>query len=237
MFISRSLSAIALVVLAASSDAAPSIKKRAVINHDAVVGFPEIVPSGTTGSVYKAFKPYLEVTNGCVPFPAVDSQGNTSGGLSTSGSPNGGCSSNLGQIYVRSTSVSNRPNGATHALLYSWYFPKDSPSSGLGHRHEWEGVIVFLKSSSSTAASNIVAVCPSAHGDWNCKTSGYSVRNSGPLIRYISVWPINHQMAFTGIAGGQQPLVATALSNTDFGDATVPFKDATFQNNIAKATF
>jgi hypothetical protein len=46
--------------------------------------------------------------------------------------------------------------------------------------------------------------------------------------------------------GGQQPLIAweslptaarDALQNTDFGSATVPFKDSTFAGNIAAATF
>lgn len=50
--------------------------RRESIDHDKVVGFPETVPSGTTGDVYKAYQPLLKVVNGCVPFPAVDAQGN-----------------------------------------------------------------------------------------------------------------------------------------------------------------
>ena len=51
-------------------------------------------------------------------------------------------------------------------------------------------------------------------------------------------------MGFTSTRGGQQPLIAweslpaaakTALTNTDFGSADVPFKDANFANNLAKA--
>jgi hypothetical protein len=46
--------------------------------------------------------------------------------------------------------------------------------------------------------------------------------------------------------GGTQPLIAweslptaasTALEITDFGSANVPFKDANFDSNLAKATF
>lgn len=56
---------------------ASPVLPRAVIDHDQVEGFPETVPSGTTGEVYKAYQPYLKVNSGCVPFPAVDAEGNT----------------------------------------------------------------------------------------------------------------------------------------------------------------
>jgi hypothetical protein len=67
---------LALCALASTTSAAP-LERRAVINHDAVVGFPQTVPSGTLGSLYLKYKPFLQVSNGCVPFPAVDSSGNT----------------------------------------------------------------------------------------------------------------------------------------------------------------
>lgn len=56
--------------------AAP-LESRAVISHDAVVGFAQAVPSGSLGTALLKFKPWLQVVNGCVPFPAVDSAGNT----------------------------------------------------------------------------------------------------------------------------------------------------------------
>lgn len=74
MGILRSL--VSLVAAAAVASASP-IGRRAPIDSDKVVGFAETVPSGTTGSVYLAYKPYLKVVNGCVPFPAVDAAGNT----------------------------------------------------------------------------------------------------------------------------------------------------------------
>lgn len=63
----------ATCVLAAPVD----LLSRAVINHDAVVGFPQAVPSGLVGSLYLKYKPFLEVYNGCVPFPAVNAAGDT----------------------------------------------------------------------------------------------------------------------------------------------------------------
>lgn len=61
----------------APAAAASPIEARAVIAHDAVVGFAETVPSTTEGTLILKYKPLLKVFNGCVPFPAVDADGNT----------------------------------------------------------------------------------------------------------------------------------------------------------------
>lgn len=65
-----------LALCSISSFAAP-VERRDPINHDAVVGFPQTVPSGVRGELYLKYKPYLKIDGGCVPFPAVDSNGNT----------------------------------------------------------------------------------------------------------------------------------------------------------------
>ncbi|TVY81042.1 hypothetical protein LSUE1_G002775 [Lachnellula suecica] len=247
-----------LLLATAAVNGSP-INRRASIASDAVVGFVETVPSGTVGAIYEAYKPYLKVVNGCVPFPAVDASGNTNAGLNPTGASDGDCSSSTGQVYVRGVTY-----GSYYAVMYSWYasltisclnqptyvlnryFPKDEPSTGLGHRHDWEGVIVWLTSSTSTTADNILAVCPSAHGDWDCSTDGYTLSGTSPLIQYESIWPIDHSAGLTTTVGGQQPMIAweslpavasSALSTTDFGAAIVPFDDATFTSNLAKATF
>ena len=54
-----------------------TIQRRAVLPHDEIVGFPETVPDNNIGQLYLRFKPHLFVANGCVPFPAVDAEGNT----------------------------------------------------------------------------------------------------------------------------------------------------------------
>lgn len=65
-------------VAASCVNAAPlDLTRRAVIAHDAVVGFAQAVPSGITGTLMLKYKPWLDVYNGCVPFPAVDAAGNT----------------------------------------------------------------------------------------------------------------------------------------------------------------
>jgi hypothetical protein len=126
------------------------------------------------------------------------------------------------------------------------YMPKDEPSSGIGHRHDWEGAIVWLSSSTSTTADNVLAVCPSQHGGWDCSTDGYTLSGTKPLIKYESYWPLDHAMYLTTTIGGTQPLIAwedlptiaqDALDTTDFGSANVPFNDGNFETNLAKASF
>ncbi|PYI11888.1 NPP1 domain protein [Aspergillus sclerotiicarbonarius CBS 121057] len=239
------------LLLAASTialaQANPRVHSRDWIASSAIVGLDQTVPDDATGDLYLAYQPYLKVVNGCVPFPGVDAEGNTDAGLSPTGSTNGHCSSSTGQIYVRSniTSASSTSSYPT-ALLYSWYMPKDEPSTGIGHRHDWEGVIIYLKDSTTVSADNIIAVCPSAHGGWDCTTDSYSLSGTKPLIKYESVWPLDHSCGLTTEVGGTQPLVAwesmpsaaqDALQTADFDKAIVPFKDSTFDENLGKATY
>lgn len=125
--------------LAPASPTPLAVEPRSVISHDAIVGFTEAVPDSIAGSLMLKYKPRLKVTNGCVPFPAVDAQGNTrfepllppepaalpcirhtnvisySGGLKPTGSSNGHCSSSAGQVYARGAA-----HGEYFAIMYSW---------------------------------------------------------------------------------------------------------------------
>ena len=67
---------LSLLLSATVASAAP-LEARAVIAHDAVVGFAQAVPSTATGNSYLKFKPWLKVVSGCVPFPAVNAAGDT----------------------------------------------------------------------------------------------------------------------------------------------------------------
>jgi hypothetical protein len=125
--------------------------------------------------------------------------------------------------------------------MYSWYMPKDSPSSGLGHRHDWENIVVWLSSQSTTATLRGVAI--SAHGDYQ-KEESPPLSETSPLIGYISYWPVDHQLIATDEQGGQQPLIAwenmttaarSAIEDTDFGSATPSFRDSNFQSYLADA--
>lgn len=75
------LSQLSLLALAGASLAAPlnpaQPMRRADISSSAVVGFAETVPDTVAGALMLQYQPYLYVVDGCVPFPAVDEDGNT----------------------------------------------------------------------------------------------------------------------------------------------------------------
>lgn len=119
--------------------------------------------------------------------------------------------------------------------------PKDEPSDGLGHRYDWENIVVWLSDESTSAT--LLGVAASAHGDYDTSTDP-ALSGNGPLIRYYSTWPLDHQLGFTSTVGGQQPLIAwesltaaaqTTLNEFDFGSAIVPFKDSNFESYLAEA--
>lgn len=69
---------LSLLALASTAFSRPqTLKTRADIAHDAVVSFDETVPDTTAGALMLKWKPSLYVVDGCVPFPAVDEDGNT----------------------------------------------------------------------------------------------------------------------------------------------------------------
>lgn len=209
----------------------------AVIPHDQVAGFPD-----STRGYFKTFQPQLKVFDGCVPFPAVDRNGNVSGGLKNKGAMNGHCSSSPGQVYV---------NQATYrgecAVMYSWYFPKDQNVDGpanKGHRNDWENVVVWLSSCSDNARIN--AVSYSGHGKYDTYTNP-ALDGKHPLVAYQrNPFPMNHSLTKTNYRGGYQPAISwvgltpaarQTLNTYDFGRARVPFNEGSFWSNIQKAYY
>ncbi|PSR77406.1 necrosis inducing protein [Coniella lustricola] len=221
--------------------------KRSDISASEVVGFPTTVASGTEGTLMEQWWPYLYVVDGCVPFPAVDAEGDTSAGLSPTGPSDGDCSSSTGQVYARAETY-----GGYYAIMYSWYMPKDEPNElegalGIGHRYDWENAVVVLSSESTSAT--LVGMAASYHGDYNVcvGASGCASYLDGdhPLIQYYSASLIlDHSLGFTTTVGGTQPLIAwdelptvaqDALADKDWGDAIVPFLDSDFESYLEEA--
>ncbi|GMF16198.1 unnamed protein product [Phytophthora lilii] len=198
----------------------------AVIAHDSVVPFAQPTPTTTLQTVAVKFKPQIYINNGCHPYPAVNEDGNTSGGLAPTGSQSAGCKgSGYGsQIYGRAVEYEG-----VYAFMYSWYMPKDETLPGLGHRHDWEACVVWLDSLDS---QNIVALSASAHSGYNVyypPDSSYfdgdsaKIEYSSSYIRTMNLFVL----AATAIAtlGGADAAVIAH-------DAVVPFAQPTPNTTI-----
>src|SRR5579862_4184954 len=83
-----------------------------------VIDSDQVQPIYTGASALEMYyQPLLAVSDsGCVPFPAVDSSGDVSGGLKPTGAPDGDCTSSVGQVYSRYASYYNMC-----AIMYSWF--------------------------------------------------------------------------------------------------------------------
>lgn len=234
-----------LAVGSSAVAAAATATLAAVIDHDTVVPFAQPTPTTIEQIAAVKFKPTLYIDNGCHPYPAVDEDGNTSGGLAPTGATDGGCTgSALGsQIYGRVVEYEG-----VWALMYSWYMPKDEPSPGIGHRHDWENAVIWVDDITSDSAK-IVAISASEHSGYATyyppSTDYYS--GSTAKIKYESViFFLDHALYATSTAGETQDLIMwdqlttaaqTALEDTDFGDANVPFKEANFATKVAAAYY
>uniref|UniRef100_H3G5R1 Necrosis inducing-like protein NPP1 type n=1 Tax=Phytophthora ramorum TaxID=164328 RepID=H3G5R1_PHYRM len=212
------------------------------IDHDQVQPFAQPEPITISEKSGVKFKPQIHVTNGCHPYPAVNYKGETGGGLKTKGAPSAGCKgSGWGsQVYGRA---------AWHrdvwAIMYSWYFPKDSPSTGLGHRHDWEHVIVWIDNP-DVENPKILAVTPSAHSGYSKQVppNADSVDGTSAKVEYKSKWPINHALESTSQGGDFQDLIMwdqlsenarRALNSVPWGDANTPMNDGNFLPKLDKA--
>jgi hypothetical protein len=73
------LKSLGLAALGASAPAvlAGPVLRRGTVGNDDIVGLSETVPDTTAGTLYLKYKPFLYRGNGCVPYPAVDADGNT----------------------------------------------------------------------------------------------------------------------------------------------------------------
>ncbi|EGZ07903.1 necrosis inducing like protein NPP1 type [Phytophthora sojae] len=132
------------------------------------------------------FKPQLLIGNGCNTYPAVNAQGQTSGGLKPTGGSMDTCilASSPCSLYVRSAWQKN-----VWATMYAWYFPKDSPKSGKGHRHDWENIVVWLENP-APECTKLLAVSTSSDNGEYLKYSPPDkkfIAGNAPLVKYESV--------------------------------------------------
>ncbi|KAK7061126.1 dihydrolipoamide dehydrogenase precursor [Paramarasmius palmivorus] len=191
-----------VVLVAASCVLSSTVGRRASeIDHDKVALLP-----ASGGPLETSHQPQLHIGNGCHSYPAVDAEGNWSGGLKPTGAPSADCKDpNKRQTYVRST---NNYRGKI-GMAYAWYFPKDEISTGIGHRHDWEGAVVFLDPNTH----HIDGVAASAHGHWRKypNPGGVNVDGTRVKLQYSAEPVINSHALDLTDKGGDLGLLRSGL--------------------------
>ncbi|EGZ18053.1 necrosis inducing-like protein NPP1 type [Phytophthora sojae] len=223
-----------------------------VIPYDEVHPFAQPAPVTDLHKTMLKYKPHLKIKEGCHPYPAVQKNGDISGGLEwSSPTDNAECKgSPLGsQVYARSSWVKGK-----FAIMYAWYFPMGrAPLLPFGHRNGWEYAIVWLDSVSSTN-STILGTSLSAAVGWakevprnrkyldgnNLKVAYYFNRD----VRCTAVEYTEEIGEFQDVITWDQLPAPTrdSLSNTDWDHTPfnvallkMPMKDGVFQEKLNSA--
>lgn len=129
--------------------------------------------------------------------------------------------------------------------MYFWYWPKDSPSPAMGHRHDWEGIVVWLDDPDA-ADPQITQLSYYQHGEARAvePDSSNTAPDGRPQAAYFHTWPLNHTVWLSSTQGGEQPLIGWqdltdearhALNEGDFGAGNVGFNDHLFESYLARA--
>ncbi|RYP89301.1 hypothetical protein DL769_000135 [Monosporascus sp. CRB-8-3] len=139
------------------------------------------LPSSANEIEYK-FQPLMDFDkDGCYNTAAIDSSGNTNPGLGpVFKSPSSDCRDGdrlqNNNVYSR-----KRCNNGWCAIMYEYYFEKDQTvwgSFGVGHRHDWENVVVFAQ------GDEVKWVAPSCHGKYDHATGSPRLDGVRPKVVY-----------------------------------------------------
>ncbi|KAK2030397.1 necrosis inducing protein [Colletotrichum zoysiae] len=220
--------------------------------HDEIAPFAQQAADGLPGELELQFKPALNDTMGCLPYPAVDADGFHSGGLEPTGDEGGDCRDpSKGQVYSRVGTSNNRT-----AVLYSWYLPKmmrtnEYPSS----RHWYLSVVVWLhteKCNATAADFTVAGVSYSLGEDAYSSNTRFqmptlfatdAISDTHPVVAYrgqSSVYPAPSNVT----DGLEMPLISwnklpqPAVDQFDgavYELARCPFQDANFQASLDAA--
>ncbi|KAI3392060.1 hypothetical protein diail_6289 [Diaporthe ilicicola] len=240
----QTLTSLALASTALCAPTTNSLGRRDEVDHDSLDPIATRIQSGALGAAIEKFNPRLHIASGCQPYTAVDDSGNTKqvahGGLKPSGSQTGGCEDTAkGQTYARAT----QSNGKV-AIMYSWYMPKDQTVDNVSagaHRHDFESVVIWLGNDTTT----VLGGAASGHGEYTI-TSGAVPGGDSPTVEYFATFPTNHEVQFTQTVGKTYPVsdwdampddAKSALQDTDFGAANVPFKRMLLQGLLILICF
>ncbi|KAN0062164.1 hypothetical protein ACQY0O_005521 [Thecaphora frezii] len=121
-----------------------------LIAHTAMYTEPEkpIADMLPEEEVANATKPYLDVRQGCQPYPVVRVPNLISAGLKGTGSQSKDCDDKFGQIYAREMYV-DVPTNQTLAVATAFYFPKRAfhhfSTKYSGNRWDWQALLQFYE--------------------------------------------------------------------------------------------
>lgn len=200
-----------------------------------LIGFTE-VPARAPHQVHsQRFQPYLTPLSGCVPYPGVDGEGRISAGLGLD-SVSDGCTDSPGQTYSRSVQMQEY-----RAIVYAWYFPRDCPSPGRGHPHDWEGAVVWLRGRGEDA--EMLSFSYSQHGRlFTVVPSSQNTHQGRPMLAYSRYGAqVTHSMWLHDAPGELFPLIdwedltpaaRHALNHGDYGAGTPLVRDGAFEKNV-----
>ncbi|CAL9654305.1 NPP1 family protein [Streptomyces sp. NPDC090994] len=199
-----------------------------------------------------AYQPAFDYdTDGCYPTPAISADGTVNGGLSPTGALNGNCrdASDLDNTngYARA-----KCDGDWCAYMYGLYFEKDQALAGSsigGHRHDWEHVVVWVRSGTVEYVSTSNHGAFTVHARSAVRFEGTHAKvvyhkdgisthcfrlgtaNDEPPENHKGTWQYPPLVGWNGYPSG----VREKLSAYDFGSATFGLKDASFASHLASA--
>lgn len=200
-----------------------------------LIGFEEVPALEPRQLHAKRFQPFLTPLTGCVPHPGVDAQGRISAGLGLD-SVSDGCTDSPGQAYSRSVRLEEY-----RAIVYAWYFPRDCPSPGRGHPHDWEGAVVWLRDEGEDA--EMISFSYSQHGRlFTLEPSARTTHEGRPMLAYSRYGEqVTHSMWLHDSPGELFPLIdwedltpaaRHALNHSDYGAGTPLMRDGAFEHNV-----
>ncbi|MER6421699.1 NPP1 family protein [Streptomyces sp. NPDC001137] len=214
----------------------------------AFAGVLQNLPENAT-SFEKNFEPVYDYdTDSCYQAAAIDPDGNLNGGLKPTGPITGECRS--GHLGHANTYSRSKCNNGWCGIIYASYFEKDEASPGIGHRHDWECMVVWVQDGASTPAY----LSASAHGGFSTHPIA-DVPMSGQRVEAVyhkdgasthafrfakwgetpendtGAWHQENLLSWSNLASG----LRDKLNASDWGSANFPLQDSKFADHLNKA--
>ena len=224
---------------------------------DPPAALPAAAPAGD-----RTFQPARDYdSDGCKPSPAIGPDGTLNPGLKLGETPQKHCDDDAYLAPDKNNGYSrSRCNNGWCAYMYTFYFEKDQSTSGpaaLGHRHDWEHIVVWTQ---GNTAKYVSVSCHDAYkgkGTAETRPAG-KVRweDTHPKVVYHKDGGLTHCFRFANTgddrienASGKwhypslvgwdnyPPGIRDKLMNADFGEATIGIRDKNnkFLNELTKS--